>query len=109
MVEPPPSRAPRWAAASMPRAPPLTVATPARARVRAREAATSRPIGEALLAPTMATRGASGSSGPTTNSPAGGSRRSMSGGGYPGSWTATSLAPAAPTRSATSPGSMTAA
>src|SRR5262245_19478055 len=59
-VAPPPLRAPRCAAASMPRARPLMTTTLARARSRASCSATASPYGEGRREPTIATRGPSG-------------------------------------------------
>src|SRR5712692_5790053 len=59
-VTPPPANAPRWAAASMPNASPLTTITPARARSAASCSATASPYGEGRRDPTIATRGPSG-------------------------------------------------
>src|ERR1700693_836834 len=56
-VMPPPFSAPRWAAASIPRASPLTTITPARARSAPSCSATASPYGEGRREPTMATRG----------------------------------------------------
>ena len=54
-VRPPAARAPRWAAASMPRARPLVIVTPARARLPARRSACASPYCVACREPTMAT------------------------------------------------------
>src|ERR1700736_1674532 len=59
-VMPPPTSAPRWAAASQPRARPLTTMTPARARSAASCSATASPYGDGRREPTIATRGPSG-------------------------------------------------
>src|SRR5579864_5522428 len=59
-VTPPPTRAPRCAAASMPSASPLMTMTPARARSAASCSATASPYGEGRLDPTIAARGPSG-------------------------------------------------
>src|SRR5436305_9894454 len=59
-VAPPPSRAPRWAAASMPLARPLTTTAPAAARSAASRSATAAPYGVGRREPTIATRGPSG-------------------------------------------------
>src|SRR5579859_3556004 len=60
IVGPPPSRAPRCAAASMPRASPLTTTTPATARSHASCSATASPYGVGRREPTIATRGPGG-------------------------------------------------
>src|SRR5256714_7753975 len=59
-VTPPPLRAPRCAAASMPRASPLMTTPPARAGSRRSCSATASPYGEGRREPTIATRGPSG-------------------------------------------------
>src|SRR5712692_4528156 len=59
-VTPPPTSAPRWAAASQPRARPLITITPARARSAASCSATASPYGDGRREPTIATRGPSG-------------------------------------------------
>src|SRR5690242_18083585 len=59
-VTPLPLSAPRWAAASIPRASPLTMTTPARASSRASCSATASPYGDGRREPTMATLGPSG-------------------------------------------------
>src|SRR5437764_149566 len=59
-VAPPAASAPRCAAASMPRASPLTTTTPAAARSDASCSATASPYGEGRREPTMAARGPSG-------------------------------------------------
>src|SRR5712692_5709427 len=59
-VTPPPTSAPRWAAASQPSARPLTTTTPARARSAASCSATASPYGDGRREPTIATRGPSG-------------------------------------------------
>src|SRR5712691_4041561 len=63
-VVPPPFKAPRWAAASMPIASPLITITPAAARSADSCSATASPYGDGLREPTTATR-----------SPAGGGQR----------------------------------
>src|SRR5207244_13245912 len=62
------SRAPRWPAASMPAASPLTTVTPAAPRPRASSAATRRPYSLARRAPTTAIAGSSAPSVPRTRS-----------------------------------------
>src|SRR5579859_7268734 len=59
-VAPPEASAPRCAAASMPRASPLTTITPAAARSDASCSATASPYGDGRREPTMAARGPSG-------------------------------------------------
>src|SRR5713226_7869944 len=59
-VTPPPTSAPRCAAASQPRARPLMTITPAFARSAASCSATASPYGEGRREPTIATRGPSG-------------------------------------------------
>src|SRR2546430_2861970 len=59
-VIPPPFKAPRCAAASMPTARPLTTTTPTRASSSPSCSATASPYGEGRREPTIATRGPSG-------------------------------------------------
>src|SRR5437868_11178156 len=59
-VIPPPFKAPRCAAASMPSARPLTTTTPTRASSSPSCSATASPYGEGRREPTIATRGPSG-------------------------------------------------
>src|SRR5712692_687704 len=59
-VTPPPTSAPRCAAASQPRARPLMTITPAFARSAASCSATASPYGEGRRDPTIATLGPSG-------------------------------------------------
>src|SRR4029077_45366 len=59
-VTPPPTSAPRCAAASQPSARPLTTTTPARARSPPSCSATASPYGEGRRDQTIATRGPSG-------------------------------------------------
>src|SRR5262245_3850057 len=84
-VRPPAASAPRWAAASMPRASPLTIVTPLDARSAARDSATSTPYAVAARAPTMAiARASSGWSAPRTSS-SGADGMVASSAGYAGS------------------------
>src|SRR5205809_8086577 len=59
-VIPPPFKAPRCAAASMPSARPLTTTTPTRASSSPSCSATASPYGDGRREPTIATRGPSG-------------------------------------------------
>src|SRR4029077_4423758 len=59
-VTPPALSAPRWAAASIPRARPLTTITAERARSAASCSATASPYGDGRRDPTIATRGPAG-------------------------------------------------
>src|SRR2546430_9383137 len=59
-VIPPPFKAPRCAAASMPTARPLTTTTPTRASSSPSCSATASPYGDGRREPTIATRGPSG-------------------------------------------------
>src|SRR5882724_26029 len=94
-VRPPAARAPRWAAASMPAARPLTTVTPASASRRASSAAMRRPYSLARRAPTIAIAGSSGPPRlPRTASTSGGWAMWRSAGGYAPSLQATSVAPA---------------
>jgi len=83
MVRPAAASAPRWAAASMPRARPLTTVKPARARPPANRSACRRPYCVAWRVPTIATAMLScGSSCPRMNNTPGGVCVSASSRGY---------------------------
>ena len=84
MVSPPPSMAPWCARPSQPRASPLTMQRPWRAREPARPCAISSAADEAAREPMIATLGRSESR-PRTHSPMGGSAIDDSRPGYPGS------------------------